>query len=86
VVVVVAANALHTRRNQETVVPTKLTGTKQAREKERNINIAPCLLFPYSCYYYYYLLGRFYGVVARVPVYGSRGQGSIPGATRFSEE
>jgi hypothetical protein len=29
---------------------------------------------------------RFYGLVVRVPCYRSRGPGSIPGTTRFSEK
>jgi hypothetical protein len=31
-------------------------------------------------------LDRLCGLVVRVPAYGSRGPGSIPGATRFSEK
>jgi hypothetical protein len=34
----------------------------------------------------YDLTGRFYGLVVGVPGYRSRGPGSIPGATRFSEK
>jgi hypothetical protein len=39
----------------------------------------------YMLYYYYYY-DRLCGLVVRVPVYRSRGPGSIPGATRFSEK
>jgi hypothetical protein len=32
------------------------------------------------------VVDRLYGLVVRVPAYRSRGTGSIPGATRFSEK
>jgi hypothetical protein len=35
---------------------------------------------------YYYYCDRLSGLVARVPGYRSRGLGSIPGATGFSEK
>jgi hypothetical protein len=37
-------------------------------------------------YIYIYIQDRLCGLVVRVPGYRSRGPGSIPGATRFSEK
>jgi hypothetical protein len=41
------------------------------------------LSYRHACYIYY--LSRFCGLVVRVPGYRSRGPGSLPGTTRFSE-
>jgi hypothetical protein len=36
--------------------------------------------------FFFFLYERLCGLVARVPGYRSRGPGSVPGATRFSEK
>jgi hypothetical protein len=41
------------------------------------------LEYMYSLVFFF---DRLYGLVVRVPDYGSRGSGSIAGATRFSEK
>jgi hypothetical protein len=46
-----------------------------------------CKIWKFLIYtVYLLLLDRLCGLVARVPGYTSRGSGSIPGTTRFSEK
>jgi hypothetical protein len=40
----------------------------------------------FNIFFLFCLIDRLYGLVVRVPVYRSKGPGSIPGATRFSEK
>jgi hypothetical protein len=62
------------------------TGTSwESTCKEVDNDVLTCCLFGAPLIAFNLLLDRLYGLVVRVPHYRSRGPGSIPSATRFSE-